>query len=84
MKHIQIFGRHVKHCLETNLHTKHLYYKEEKILKTSAFALKYWKGEKIKPKVRNKGVKKIIAEISEVGNRKTIEKLNAPKKCFFV
>ena len=53
-------------------------------MKTSAFALRYWKGEKIKPKVRNKGVKKIIAEISEVGNRKTIEKLNAPKKCFFV
>ena len=83
MKHIQIFGRHLKHCLERNLHTKHLYYKEKKISKTSAFALRYWKGEKIKPKVRNKGVKKIIAEISEVGNRKTIEKRNAPKKCFF-
>ena len=78
MKHIQICGRPLKYCLERNLHTKYLYHKEKKISKTSAFALRYWKEEKIKPKVRNKGVKK-IAEISEVGNRKTIEKLSAPK-----
>ena len=39
------------------------------------------KEEKIKPKVRNKGVKKIIAEISEVGNRKTINSVH--QKSFF-
>ena len=81
MKHIQICGRPLKHCLERNLHTKYLYHKEKRISKTSAFALRYWKEEKIKPKVRNKGVKKIIAEISEVGNRKTINSVH--QKSFF-